>query len=58
MDTSCRMLMAIFKHDLDEMFDHAMEFVKKNKTEVSKTDGWKAVTRNNELLAKILIHLM
>jgi hypothetical protein len=52
------MLMAIFKHDLDEMFDHAMEFVKKNKTEVSKTDGWKAVTRNNELLAKILIHLM
>jgi hypothetical protein len=57
-NNSCKMLELTFKHGLDELFDFAMAFVKTNKHEVARTDGWTAVTDNSKLLAKILIHLM
>jgi hypothetical protein len=57
-NSCCKMLETTFKHDLDEMFDYAMDYLRKNKSEVAKTDGWKAVTENSKLLAKVLLHLM
>jgi hypothetical protein len=55
-DTCCKALEGTFKHDLDNMFDYSMKFFQKNKHEVAKTDGWKAVTKNNDLLVKMVLH--
>ncbi len=52
----CAMLEAAFRHDLDEAFDHAAKFVRENSAEVVKTDGWKIVTANCELLEKFALH--
>ncbi len=45
-------------HDLEDYFIFAMDFFKKNKQEVAKSDGWKQVLTNNALLGKIIVYQM
>ncbi len=53
-DTCAKMLEGTFKHDLTGLFDYAMEFAVAYKSEVTKTEGWKAVLENPGLVGKML----
>jgi hypothetical protein len=40
-NNSCEMLYQAHKHRLDNLFDYILKFIKRNKTEVAQTEGWR-----------------
>ncbi len=56
-DNCAEMLEAGGRHDLDDAFDHAIEFFKRNRAEVIQTDGWRAFTKRNRMAANALVLL-
>jgi hypothetical protein len=60
-DNCWQMLNESFKFDLEDTFAFALNFVKRNKSEVAQTDGWKSLTEGKmppKMLEKILLELM
>jgi hypothetical protein len=56
LDTCCEMLKSAFVHDLDEIFDFAIVFLKKNKEGVSQTNEWQELVKEYpDVLAKIIL---